>query len=65
MIKKIFLSTILISTITIYISINYFFEDTKLDNKLLNQVVDIKNRSDLIRTYSILIKEVIPANEQQ
>jgi hypothetical protein len=65
MIKKIFLSVILVSTISIYVAINYFYDIYQLDKNLLNQVVDIKNRNVLIKTYSILIKEVIPANEQQ
>ena len=36
---------------------------TKIDQTILEKVVDIKNTNDLINTYSNLIMEIVPANE--
>jgi hypothetical protein len=66
MIKKIFITVFLINVIFITILIetnNYsILENSK---EIEKKIVDIRNSNDLINTYSILIKENIPANEQQ
>ena len=66
MIKKIFITVFLINVIfiTVLIQINNYsiLENSK---EIEKKIVDIRNSNDLINTYSILIKENIPANEQQ
>lgn len=66
MIKKIFITVFLINVIfiTVLIEINNYsiLENSK---EIEKKIVDIRNSNDLINTYSILIKENIPANEQQ
>jgi hypothetical protein len=66
MIKKIFITVFLINVIfiSVLIEVNNY---TILENskEIEKKIVDIRNSNDLINTYSILIKENIPANEQQ
>lgn len=66
MIKKIFITVFLVNVIfiTLLIEINNYsiLENSK---EIEKKIVDIRNSNDLINTYSILIKENIPANEQQ
>ena len=66
MIKKIFITVFLINVIfiTVLTEINNYsiLENSK---EIEKKIVDIRNSNDLINTYSILIKENIPANEQQ
>ena len=66
MIKKIFITVFLINVIfiTVLIQINNYsiLENSK---EIEKKIVDIRNSNDLINTYSILINENIPANEQQ
>jgi len=66
MIKKVFITVFLINVIfiTILLEFNNYSILEKSKN-LEKKIVDIQNSNVLINTYSNLIKENIPANEQQ
>ena len=62
MIKKIFITLLLVCTV----SINYILLTTvpkaKLNKEIQNKLLDIDATNDLIDVYSNLVKELIPAN---
>ncbi len=62
MIKKIFITLLLVCTV----SINYILLTTvpkaKLNKEIQNKLLDIDTTNDLIDVYSNLVKELIPAN---
>jgi len=62
MIKKIFITLLLVCTV----SINYILLTTvpkaKLNIEIQNKLLDIDTTNDLIDVYSNLVKELIPAN---
>ena len=66
MYKKIFVTVFLINVIflSVFFGISNPNENLKAEN-LEKIIVDIKNSNALINTYSNLIKEIIPADEQQ
>ena len=66
MYKKIFVTVFLINVIflSVFFGISNPSESLKAEN-LEKIIVDIKNSNALINTYSNLIKEIIPAYEQQ
>jgi hypothetical protein len=66
MYKKIFVTVFLINVIflSVFFGISNPNESLKAEN-LEKIIVDIKNSNALINTYSNLIKEIIPADEQQ
>ena len=66
MYKKIFVTVFLINVIflSVFFGISNPNERLKAEN-LEKIIVDIKNSNALINTYSNLIKEIIPADEQQ
>jgi hypothetical protein len=63
MIRKIFPSIIIINVILINLIINFLNPELKIEENVLNKLVDIKNTNDLINTYSNLLMEIGPANE--
>jgi hypothetical protein len=63
MIKKIFASILILNIIFINFISYLIVPKIKIDQTILEKVVDIKNTNDLINTYSILIMEIVPANE--
>jgi hypothetical protein len=63
MIKKIFASILILNIIFINFISYLIVPRTKIDQTILEKVVDIKNTNDLINTYSNLIMEIVPANE--
>jgi len=62
MIKKIFITLLLVCTV----SINYILLTTvpkaKLNKEIQNKLLDIDTTNALIDVYSNLVKELIPAN---
>ena len=62
MIKKIFITLLLVCTV----SINYILLTTvpkaKINKEIQNKLLDIDTTNDLIDVYSNLVKELIPAN---
>ena len=63
MIKKIFASILILNIIFINFISYLIVPKIKIDQTILEKVVDIKNTNDLINTYSNLIMEIVPANE--
>jgi hypothetical protein len=63
MIKKIFASILILNIIFINFISYLIVPRIKIDQTILEKVVDIKNTNDLINTYSNLIMEIVPANE--
>jgi hypothetical protein len=66
MIKKVFITVFLINVIFISVlaELNNYSILQK-SKEIEKKIVDIRNSNVLINTYSNLIKENIPANEQQ
>lgn len=63
MIKKIFITLLLITSITL----NFFLNQISIKNEKLEEIekrtLDMRNTNDLIDTYSNLFIELKPANE--
>jgi hypothetical protein len=63
MIKKLFISLLLLNSIIAYIVFATLNPTLEVDKNKFNQIVDIKFTSGLIRKYSNLVMEIVPANE--
>jgi len=63
MIKKILASIIVLNIIFINFISGFIVPKVKVEETIIEKVVDIKNTNDLINTYSNLIMEIVPANE--
>jgi len=63
MIRKLFISILLINIIAIYSIFNFIYPKINDSENLKKQIVDIKNTNDLINAYSNLVMEIVPADE--
>jgi len=62
MIKKIFITILLITFVSSNIIIQSTFKEQKENEELNKRILDIKVTNGLIDTYSNLFNELIPAN---
>jgi hypothetical protein len=63
MIKKLLPSILILNIVIINLIINFLNPQVLIEELIQNKIIDIKNTSDLINTYSNLIMEIVPANE--
>ena len=62
MIKKIFITLLLVCAVSINFILLTTVPKAKINSEIQNKLLDIDTTNDLIDIYSNLVKELIPAN---